>query len=58
VRLTRRGRTVRSGRSKGPVAGFVTQYLKRPAAGTYRVVVTATDLAGNKGTARTSLTVR
>ena len=45
-------------RKLGRVDGFVTQIIKRPAAGRYRLALTATDAAGNKATARTSLTVR
>ncbi len=58
VKLTRRGRTVRSVRTRGAVSGSRSQTLALPASGSYRVVVTATDLAGNRGTARGSLSVR
>lgn len=58
IKLTRNGRTVRTLRTRGAVSGSEAQRLKRPGAGRYRVVVTATDLAGNKRTARTSVTVR
>ena len=58
VKLTRRGKTVRSVRSRRVVSGSQARSLKRPAAGRYRVVVTATDLEGNRRTARTSVTVR
>ncbi len=58
VKLTRRGKTVRSLRSRRVVSGSQARSLKRPAAGRYRVVVTATDLEGNARTARTSVTVR
>ncbi|HEX5910590.1 MAG TPA: plastocyanin/azurin family copper-binding protein [Thermoleophilaceae bacterium] len=57
VRLIRRGRTVKSVRTRKPVSGSSAQRLALPAAGAYRVSVTATDLEGNTGTARTSLTV-
>ena len=57
VRLTRRGRTVKSVRTKKSVRGSSAQTLALPAAGSYRVSVTATDLEGNKTTARTSLSV-
>ena len=59
VKLTRGGRTVRTLRTRGAVSGVRRpRRLKLPAAGRYRVVVTATDLEGNKRTERTSVTVR
>ena len=58
VRLTRNGRTVRRARTRGAVDGAEVQTLRRPPAGRYRVVVTATDLEGNRRTVRTSVTVR
>lgn len=58
VKITRRGKTVRSLRSRRVVSGSQARSLKRPAAGRYRVEVTATDLEGNRRTARTSVTVR
>ena len=58
IKFTRNGRTARTLRTRGAVSGSEAQRLKLPAAGRYRVVVTATDLGGNKRTARTSVTVR
>ena len=52
------GQDVRTVRTPRAVSGSQARQLRRPAAGRYRVVVTATDLEGNKRTARTSVTVR
>ncbi len=58
IKLTRHGWTVRTLRTRRAVSGSEVRRLKLPAAGRYRVTVTATDLAGNKRAARTAVTVR